>query len=484
MVPDLTLPTRSMNASFLKRRILARFDLRHDQAEHEEIDAMFRSGVEFRGTNLWVLIFAILVASIGLNINSTAVIIGAMLISPLMGPIMALGYGAGINDSQLIRSSLFNLGLAALLSLIASTAYFLVTPLSQAHSEVLARTTPTIWDVMIALLGGLSGVIGATRRIKSNLVPGVAIATALMPPLCTAGYGLAVGNWSFFFGAFYLFTINCVFIAIATLMMVRLMRLPSVKMLGDRSITKRRTLIGVVVLLTVAPSLYLALDLVRKEVFESNSARYVNTILSDRPGTLAISVQPDHRTRTLRVNLAGERVADTDLASMRARLAEFGLAGAALLVSQSGQSMPDMNAIKTDLLRDLLQNNQGILREKDAQIASLQAEIQLLRSATSSQIPLADILRELHAQFPDAAEINVAAGVRATRPGVIAVADMPADPPVLMVRLALPQALGSAEVERLRKGLRARAGLPESGDVRLDVEVIRARKVKVGSSKN
>ena len=231
----------------IKRRFISRFDLRHDQANSAEIDYTFRSGVEFRGTNLWVLIFAILVASIGLNVNSTAVVIGAMLISPLMGPIMALGYGAGINDSALMKKSIFNLGLAAVLSLIASTLYFLISPLSQAHSELLARTTPTIWDVLIALFGGLAGVIGVTRKVKSNLIPGVAIATALMPPLCTAGYGLAVGNWQFFIGAFYLFTINCVFIAIATLMMIRLMGLPSVKILEDKNLLKRRTIIGFII---------------------------------------------------------------------------------------------------------------------------------------------------------------------------------------------------------------------------------------------
>ena len=224
----------------LKLRLLRRFDLRADQADVAEIDATIRSGVEFRGTNLWVLIFAILIASVGLNVNSTAVVIGAMLISPLMGPIIGLGYGAGVNDSALMRSSLFNLGLAAFISLLASTLYFWLTPLTQAHSELLARTTPSIWDVLIALFGGLAGVIGVTRRVKSNLIPGVAIATALMPPLCTAGYGLATGNLSYFLGAFYLFAINSVFIAIATLMMVRVMRLPNVNVMEDRSLLKRQ----------------------------------------------------------------------------------------------------------------------------------------------------------------------------------------------------------------------------------------------------
>ena len=312
-----------MNVDYIKRRFHARFDLRHDQAETAEIDQTFRSGVEFRGTNLWVLIFAIFVASIGLNVNSTAVIIGAMLISPLMGPIMALGYGAGINDSALMRSSLFNLGLAVLLSLLASTAYFLLSPLSQAHSELLARTTPTIWDVLIALFGGLAGVVGVTRRVKSNLIPGVAIATALMPPLCTAGYGLAVGNWAYFGGAMYLFAINSVFIAIATLMMVRLMRLPSVKLLAERSRLKRRTVIGFVIVFTLVPSLFLAVDLVRKEFFESDSARFIRSTFRSRPNVLVLSHQTDHRNRQIAINLAGERLSDPDIAAIKGRLADF-----------------------------------------------------------------------------------------------------------------------------------------------------------------
>lgn len=449
-----------MNVDYIKRRFHSRFDLRHDQADTSEIDQTFRSGVEFRGTNLWVLIFAIFVASIGLNVNSTAVIIGAMLISPLMGPIMALGYGAGINDSALMRSSLFNLGLAVLLSLLASTAYFLISPLSQAHSELLARTTPTIWDVLIALFGGLAGVIGVTRRVKSNLIPGVAIATALMPPLCTAGYGLAVGNWAYFGGAMYLFTINGVFIAIATLMMVRLMRLPSVKLLAERSRLKRRTVIGFVILCTLIPSVFLAVDLVRKEFFDSNSARFIRSTFRSTPNVLVLSHQTDHRKRQIAINLAGDRLSDPEIVAIKGRLADFGLTETVLTVAQSGQVMPDMNAVKKDLLNEFMQIKSPVIEERDARIFALQTELTELRKSAEVQLRLRAIHNEIQAQFPNAIEINATTGFSTVTEQAR---------PILLVQIRLKTSISAAEKERLRMGLRERAGMADLDDVRLDI---------------
>jgi len=167
--------------------------LSDDTSEADAIDAEIRSNVSLRGTNLWVLILAIFIASVGLDVNSTAVVIGAMLISPLMGPIMGTGYGIGVYDFPLIRKSVMSLLLATLIAFLAFAVYLLISPLSEVHSELLARTSPTIWDVLIAFFGGLAGIIAATRKIQTNVIPGVAIATALMPPLCTAGYGLANG---------------------------------------------------------------------------------------------------------------------------------------------------------------------------------------------------------------------------------------------------------------------------------------------------
>ena len=252
------------------------FDLRSDQADPEVIDQTIRAGVVFEGTNLWLLIFAILVASIGLNVNSTAVIIGAMLISPLMGPIMGAGYGVSVGDFKLLRLSIANLARAASASLLASAIYFSLSPLSEAHSELLARTTPSIWDVGIALFGGLAGIVGVTRKEKSNVLPGVAIATALMPPLCTAGYGIATLQPGFFLGAFYLFFINSVFIAAATVMMTRLMHLPTASHVDAATRTRARRWIALVVTATLVPSVVLARQLVQAEVFQARAQRFLS----------------------------------------------------------------------------------------------------------------------------------------------------------------------------------------------------------------
>jgi uncharacterized hydrophobic protein (TIGR00271 family) len=449
-------------------RVLRRFDLRPDQADTPDIDETIRSGVEFRGTNLWVLIFAIFVASVGLNVNSTAVIIGAMLISPLMGPIMALGYGAGINDSSLMRSALFNLGVATVISLLTSTLYFLVTPLSNAHSELLARTTPTIWDVLIAFFGGLAGVIGITRRVKSNLIPGVAIATALMPPLCTAGYGLAIGNWQYFLGAVYLFTINAVFIAIATLMMVRVMHLPSVKTTNGRQRARRRALVGLVVLATLIPSVFLAVDLVRQEVFANNVNRYVAAVIQPQPNVLLISKEMDHRGLRVALNLAGQRLPDETVEALVARAPEFGLSGVSMSLNQAAQSPGDVQTAQRSIIQELLQGNRAELQGKDERIAKLQAEIRSLQEGQSPQRLIQAMRGELSAQFPTATLIQVTAG-EMVRPAKSERAAQAAPQPVLWISLNVPEALTAAEVERLHRGLAAKAAALGQRNLVLDV---------------
>ena len=216
-------------APSITKLLKERLSLFENKADDSVIDERIRGDVEMRGANLWVLMFAIFIASIGLNVNSTAVIIGAMLISPLMGPIMGIGYGAGINDFSLLRKGFKNLAIATVIALTTSTLYFLISPLSSAQSELLARTTPTVWDVLIGFFGGLAGIVATTRKEKTNVIPGVAIATALMPPLCTAGFGLATGNMSYFFGAFYLYIINFVFIALSSFLIIRVFNITEKK---------------------------------------------------------------------------------------------------------------------------------------------------------------------------------------------------------------------------------------------------------------
>lgn len=288
----------------MKHTILPLFDLRHDQAEHSVIEHSIREGSRVGGTNLWVLFFAILIASIGLNVNSTAVIIGAMLISPLMGPIIAIGYGVATNDDELIRSSLRNLGLFVAISLVTSVLYFKLSPLSLAHSELLARTTPTLWDVLIAFFGGAAGIVALTRKQASPVIPGVAIATALMPPLCTAGYGLASGNLAFFGGAFYLFAINSVFIALATALFVKLMKLPQHPHASPELQRRTRIWISILLVAMLAPSTWLGYQLVRDEFF-LKAANAALGIVDSGNEYFELSRQIDPKTRKLVLTLGG-----------------------------------------------------------------------------------------------------------------------------------------------------------------------------------
>ena len=254
------------------RRLL---DFRDDKAGDVATIESLKGDVEFRGTKLWILICAILVASIGLNVNSTAVIIGAMLISPLMGPIIGFGLGFGIADLDLVRKSLRNLALTTLFSILTATIYFLLTPLDQPGSELLGRTEPSLYDVLIAFFGGAAGLIAGSSKSKGQVLPGVAIATALMPPLCTAGFGLATGNWPFFFGAIYLYLINSVFIAFATFVMVRIMRFP-MKSVASGDMRKRSyRWITVIAVCTLIPSIYLSVRLVRDSYQEQRAKQFI-----------------------------------------------------------------------------------------------------------------------------------------------------------------------------------------------------------------
>ena len=262
----------------MKQRILRFLDLTSDVDHPDRIHASIKEGIIFKGTNLWVLIFAIIIASVGLNTNSTAVIIGAMLISPLMGPINGMGYSIATYDFLLFKRALKNFLFAVVVSLCASTLYFSISPLSKAHSELLARTSPTIYDVLIALFGGLAGIVSISSRHKGNAIPGVAIATALMPPLCTAGYGLATLQFNYFFGAFYLFVINTVFIGISSVLFSQVLNFPIRTILEPNKKRQVNHIISVVIAVTLIPSIYFGYLLIRKEQFNERANEFVNRV--------------------------------------------------------------------------------------------------------------------------------------------------------------------------------------------------------------
>lgn len=313
------------------------FNLMPDKEDEQTIVAQITEGVSFRGANLWVLIFAIFIASLGLNVNSTAVIIGAMLISPLMGPIVGMGLAVGINHFDLLKRAGKNFGVATLISVLTATIYFLLTPLSEAQSELLARTSPTLYDVLIAFCGGAAGIIALCTRGKGNVIPGVAIATALMPPLCTAGYGLATGHWLYFLGAFYLFFINTVFIALATYCGVRLMHFQKYDyQLTERAVKGRRILMSFVVL-TMLPAVFMTIQIVQQSVFESNVRKFVKTELTQR-GTQIISNTVDKDSLRLSIVAVGREISSLTQAEAQHRMKEYGLGDYTLRIIQGSQS--------------------------------------------------------------------------------------------------------------------------------------------------
>ncbi|MFL0682124.1 MAG: TIGR00341 family protein [Algoriphagus aquaeductus] len=352
-----------------------RFDLEEGKEDELETIDYISKNVEFRGANLWILIFAIFVASVGLNVNSTAVIIGAMLISPLMGPIMGIGLAAGINDFDLLKRSFRNLAVAVFISILTSTIYFYITPIHDAQSELLARTEPTVWDVLIALFGGLAGIVAGSRKEKSNAIPGVAIATALMPPLCTAGYGLATGNLLYFIGAFYLFFINSVFISLSTYLIVRFMKYPKKQFLDRKREKRVQTYITIFTLLTIIPSVYLAYGLVKQSLWNQQARQFVRVEMQfPKTQVLNTELTYNRQERTIEVSLIGEPISEEEISILQKKVFELGLKETQLVINQSGSST-NMQVLRNDILKDLYERNEELLQDKDARIALLEKEL-------------------------------------------------------------------------------------------------------------
>ncbi len=242
----------------LKTTLKKMFSLKEDTATHEEIRDRLLSGGKITGTNMCVLICAMVIASVGLNVSSTAVIIGAMLISPLMGSILAMAYALVSNDFRLMRNHAIGFAMQIVISLVTSTIYFFLSPVKEATPELLARTSPTFFDVLIATAGGVAGIIGQTRKgVFNNIIPGVAIATALMPPICTCGYSIANGNWKMLSGAAYLFIVNAYFIFLASAIILIILKTPKVRQLTEKEWKKLRIKMIRNTLIVLIPSIVL-----------------------------------------------------------------------------------------------------------------------------------------------------------------------------------------------------------------------------------
>jgi uncharacterized hydrophobic protein (TIGR00271 family) len=377
------------------RKIVLNFSLANEQDSPQTIHDNIMSGIVFKGTNLWILMVAIVMASVGLNVNSTAVIIGAMLISPLMGPIIGMGYGLGTYDFDLVRQSIKNYLFAVVTGLIVSTLYFSISPLNEAHSELLARTAPNIYDVLIAFFGGLAGFIAIVSRYKGNVITGVAIATALMPPLCTAGYGLATGKWNFFGGALYLLAINTVFIALSALITTRFFGQPLIQQTDPHKKQLANRYVSIIVILTLVPSLVLGMAFITQDQFNRQVKGFISNIKVENNYLLKYEVSPSRK----QINLifGGIGLSETQKDELEQLLKAQGIV--AELNFQQGFSFSqigDIN-IQTELLRKELSH----LREDITKIKQ--------QSAPNANNTLAQtLLLELQSLYPQVSSISLA----------------------------------------------------------------------------
>ena len=375
----------------------------------EAAEKAIRGNIYFRGPNAWILAIATIIASIGLNVNSIPVVIGAMLISPLMGPIFGLGLGLGVNDMTLLKSSGKNLLVMVCISLAASFLYFLITPLSLSNpTELLARTNPTIYDVLIALFGGFAGILEQCRKEKGTVFSGVAIATALMPPLCTAGFGLASGNLGYFLGALYLFFINCLFIMLATYISVKYFRFRQTEY--DDQATGRRTkrISSILIILFIVPSIWSAVTLIRQNNFEENAIAFV-----EQSKTYSRSIIYDYRIdhtegSVIELFFTGDPLDEKTKETIRKTAEEYGIKESQLIINDHTYSN-DTNDI--ELVKGIYDKMDEEIAKRDEEIRRLKEE---LRTSKGVDIPYSQIVREMKNNYPSIEEVHITHGAGVT----------------------------------------------------------------------
>jgi len=368
-------------------------NLHNGEERKDKVLENVTSNISFRGSNLWILACAIIIASIGLNVNSTAVIIGAMLISPLMGPIVGAGFALGTYNFPLLKKSFKNLIIATVVSLLVSGFYFYISPFKDVQSELLARTAPNIYDVLIAFFGGLVGVIAITRVEKGNPIPGVAIATALMPPLCTAGFGLATFNFSYFIGAFYLYSINCFFICIATFLVVKYLHYPS--SIVDSKYEKRiRYSISLLILVMIVPSSYLAYNLYNEKKFTKTAEIFLQKKFEKNGYTLIYKkINYNATPKTIDVAFLNKKFTAEEIKSYNKMLSDNGLSNTKINIRQNNSDL------KSEILSEINKNNTN-LSEKDIALSSLRSELDSYKVSDST------LGKEIQILYPDMSGVS------------------------------------------------------------------------------
>lgn len=373
-----------------------------------------RSNIYFRGPNAWILVIAMVIASIGLNVNSIPVIIGAMLISPLMGPIFGVGLGLGTNDIELVKVSVKNLLVMVSISLIASLLYFLLTPLNLSNpSELLARTNPTIYDVLIALFGGFAGILEQCRKEKGTVFAGVAIATALMPPLCTAGFGLASGNLAYFIGATYLFVINCIFIMLATYISVKYLKFREADFASELMQKKTRRISTILIVLFIVPSIWSAVIFVKQNNFEGNAKVFVDNC-KVVGGSILYDYRIDHSDGSVvQLFFSGEPLNDVVKADLIQRASNYGIKEEQVRISVH-TTVDNNNDI--EMVKSIYDKMDTEVEKRNTEIIRLQQEVthlqQELAATKRTTLPYTQITREISGIYPMVKSVIIGQGAK------------------------------------------------------------------------
>lgn len=404
-----------------------------------------RNNIEFKGPNAWILAVAVIIASVGLNVNSIPVVIGAMLISPLMGPIFGIGLGLGVNDIQLIKSSGKNLLVMVSISLVVAFLYFLITPLSLSNpTELLARTSPTFYDVLIALFGGFAGILEQCRKEKGTVFSGVAIATALMPPLCTAGYGLASGNFTHFLGAIYLFVINCTFIMLATYAGVKYFRFRPTVYQDETIGRKTKRITSALIIIFIIPSIWSAVLLIKQNNFDVNATSfaehrnmYGKSILYD--------YRIDHNDGTkLTLFFTGETLSERGLDEVYSVASEFDIEKEQIEIRDYAiEDRQDMSAFK-----DMYEKKESIISAKEQEIILLKKELEALKS---KDLEYDRISREIFSLKPEITEVSISQGLSFRR-------DSLNTSEITSVTVSSSGSLTDSELQELKEWLKVRTG--------------------------
>jgi uncharacterized hydrophobic protein (TIGR00271 family) len=398
------------NTSFFHRTLVYLKSLIHlsDEIDYENASTSIRKNIAFKGTNVFILACAIIIASVGLNVNSIPVIIGAMLVSPVMGPILGFGLGLGTEDNHLVKESLKNFGVMVGISIIASSLFFLLSPLSLANpSELLARTNPTIYDVLIALFGGLAGIIETSRKDKGSVITGVAIATALMPPLCTVGYGISIWKGTVIFGALYLFLINSIFIALATFAAVKYFRFPIVETSGETRKHLPKAAVYIILTIVLVPSIITAINTIKENNFNIHAEKVVAE--NKNLGKCFIY---DHKTTysrkapKLELFLAGETLTDEAKTKLYKSAEEYGITRSQIVFHEDATSMRQEFS-ETEMMKGFLEHNDQQIKNLNDSIAKLTTT---LSDYQSKEIPVDAISKELFTQYPNIIEVSLSRG--------------------------------------------------------------------------